>query len=114
MSRWIRFLFAVLIGLSLGLVYGWVISPVEYVDTVPESLRQDYQTDYVLMVAEIFRADGDIATAVGRLSFLGERAPLDIVQHALQFANSAGYSSMDIETLTQLLDALVAWGGEAP
>jgi hypothetical protein len=51
MSRWTRFLIAIAVGLALGLLYGWVLSPVKYVDTTPNTLRADYQTDYVLMVA---------------------------------------------------------------
>jgi len=31
-----------LIGLALGLVYAWKISPVRYVDTDPAALRADF------------------------------------------------------------------------
>ena len=48
-SRWILFIFAILVGAGLGLLYGWVINPVDYVDTTPDTLRIDYKTDYVLM-----------------------------------------------------------------
>ena len=47
MSRWTLPLLALLIGIALGLVYGWIISPVEYVDTTPDTLRADYRADYV-------------------------------------------------------------------
>ena len=57
MPRWLPPLILAIIGIALGLLYGWVIEPVKFVDTTPASLRADYQTDYVLMVAEAYRSD---------------------------------------------------------
>ncbi len=39
MSRWTLFILVLLLGLGLGLVYGWVVNPVSYQDTTLESLR---------------------------------------------------------------------------
>jgi hypothetical protein len=38
--------------MARGLLYGWMVNPVRYVNTTPDTLRADYQLDYVLMVAE--------------------------------------------------------------
>ena len=62
------------VGVSLGLYYGWVISPVQYTDTDPISLRQSYQDDYVLMTAAIYASDGDLAAARARLAPLAAAA----------------------------------------
>ena len=105
-ARWIGFLLSILVGLSLGLLYGWVISPVEYVDVAPSSLRIDYQTDYVLMVAEIFQQERDVDMAAARLTFLGDSPPLERVQAAIAFARQAGYSDMDMHRLEALQEAL--------
>ena len=43
-------LVAALAGLGLGLYFGWVVSPVQYVDTEPSSLQASYKDDYVLMI----------------------------------------------------------------
>ncbi len=72
MSRWIRFFLVIAIGAAGGLFYGWVINPVKYVDTTPDTLRIDYKSDYVLMVAESYGADGDLALAARRLALLGD------------------------------------------
>lgn len=58
------------LGLSLGLFLGWVIWPVSYVDTAPDTLRRDYKEDYVLMVAEAYGADDNLALAQQRLAVL--------------------------------------------
>ena len=63
MSRWFVTLIALALGITLGLVYGWVINPVQYTDVTPDALRIDYRTDYVLMVAEAYRAEQDPALA---------------------------------------------------
>lgn len=106
MARWIRFFFMIAIGFGIGLLYGWVISPVEYVDTVPDSMRGDYKTDYVLMVAEIYQQENDIGKAAERLAFIGDQDPLLTVSNAVQLASQVGYPQPDLELLGILNDAL--------
>ena len=118
MSRWVRFLIVIIIGIALGLLYGWVIDPVEFIDTMPNTLRADYKADYVLMVAEIYGADGDAQMAVRRLTFLGDLSPVDSVENALIFAVDAGYAAQDLRLLRDLTDALAPLsqpaGGDPP
>jgi hypothetical protein len=103
------FLLMVALGAGLGLLYGWVINPVKYVDSTPNNLRVDYQSDYVLMVAEAYNADGDLALAVRRLAILGEKPPLEIVREALIFGSQAPYPEADMQLLTQLASDLQTW-----
>lgn len=109
MSRWTKFLIAVLVGAAAGLFYGWVVNPVEYVDIAPESLRIDYKTDYVLMVAEAYQVDNDLGLAVRRLALLGSAAPTDIVADALNYALQHGYGSQDLSLFQSLGEALLTW-----
>lgn len=111
MSRWVRFFFMIAIGFGIGLLYGWVIDPVDYVDTVPDTLRADYKTDYVLMVAEIYQHDNDIGKAAERLSFLGDEDPQITVSNAIQLASQVGYPPPDLELLGDLYDALQTVSG---
>lgn len=109
MSRWIRFIIAILVGVAAGLLYGWVISPVEYVDTTPDTLRIDYQSDYVLMVAEIYSIEDDLALAVRRLALLGDDSPDEIANRALIFAENQGYIDSDIVLIRTLYADLQTW-----
>ncbi len=106
MSRWTRFFIVLIVGFGLGLLYGWVIDPVEYVDTGPESLRNDFRADYVLMVAEAYQVERDVNLAVGRLTFLGSGTPAEKVEQAMFFAVQSGYSPVDLGILRTLSDAL--------
>jgi len=118
MSRWLRFLIVILLGIALGLIYGWVIDPVDYVDTPPNTLRADYKADYVLMVAEIYGVDRDAEMAVRRLTYLGDPSPVDSVQNAMIFAVDAGYAANDLRLLRDLSDAMAPLaqpaGGSTP
>jgi len=106
MTRWTLFFIVLIIGLGAGLFYGWVINPVTYEDTSLESLRTDYKTDYVLMVAEVYSENQDITWAINRLEVLGGPSPVESVNQALTFASRAGYTLPDLYLLRDLRNAL--------
>jgi hypothetical protein len=108
-QRWLYFILAVLIGVGLGLLYGRVISPVEYVDTTLDTLSPDYRADFVLMTAEIYQADQDIEAAARQIARLGSQPPADIAAGALDYARQIGYHPSDIALLEKLMAALQAW-----
>jgi hypothetical protein len=109
MPRWIKFLLAILLGLAASLLYGWTVSPVEYVNTSPELLRIDYQTDYVLMTAEVYASARDPETAARSLTILSPQPPAFTVSDALAYAQSAGYAPVDIACLQALMSAMQAY-----
>ncbi len=97
-----RLVIGAVIGLAAGMIYGWIINPVEYVDTTPGSLREDYRTDYILMVAEAYAGDGDLDLARVRLAALGPEPPADIVLQAIEFGVENHFVRLDLETLNLL------------
>ena len=105
-KRVILFFVMIAAGLGLGLLYGWIINPVEYVNTAGDSLRADYQADYVLMVAETYAADGNLDRAVQQLRLLGSQPAGQIASEGLSTANALGYAAEDIALLNQLARAL--------
>ncbi len=100
-------------GLALGLIYGWGIRPVEYYDTSPDSLRADYRTDYVLMVAEAYESEGDIDRAIQRLAALGPRPPFETASQALEYGRDHNFPAADLERLAALADDLRAFAPTA-
>jgi hypothetical protein len=105
-SNWIKIFIAMLIGIALGLVYGWVIAPVEYVDVTPNILREDYRADYVLMVAEAHQHEQDPETAARRLAILGSESPAQIVASTLSYAANNSFTENEILLLQDLLTAM--------
>lgn len=59
-----------IVGLILGLVYTWLIDPVELYNTTPALLRTDYRHDWVRMAALGYVADEDMDRAMARLKGL--------------------------------------------
>lgn len=112
-SRWIRFLLVMLLGAAGGLLYGWQLNPVQYVDTTPDTLDSDYKTDYVLMVAEAYSYEGDLDMAARRLALLGDTQPTETVRAAILFAESLGYYDADIELMRNLSADLQLWNPNA-
>jgi len=103
MARWFSFLLVILIGIGLGFLYGLKINPVTFVDLSPEMLSEDYQTDYVLMVAESYQLDQDTSLILQRLAVLGSEPTTDIVRQAIIFAEKIGYTDADIALMRTLL-----------
>ncbi|GAB4580145.1 MAG: hypothetical protein Fur0022_28840 [Anaerolineales bacterium] len=109
MLRWFTFFFSILLGLAGGLYYGWVINPVEYVNTTPDTLRIDYKTDFVLMVAEVYQAENKVENALRRLALLGDETPITLVDQALTYAQANSYGQTDLNLLTELREAIQTW-----
>ena len=84
LARWIRTpLFrngtSFLLGTVFGLVVlGWILWPVQYVDTTPEMLRSDIQLDYLRMAVDSYSVSGDAVLARSRFEALGD-SKLDLL-----------------------------------
>jgi hypothetical protein len=113
MSRLTIFFLVIIVGLAFGLIYGWVISPVQYRNTTPNNLRYDFQTDFVLMVAEVYNSNQDISLAAQRLAQFGSEDPADLVLRSLAYANQLEYSQPDLELIQNLATALQIWNNNS-
>jgi hypothetical protein len=100
--RFVFFTLAILTGIAAGLGDGWAINPVQYTNINPDTLHSDYQTDFVLMVAELYHAEGDLALALARLDYLGSTSPQLSVNHALSHAKALQYANPDLLLMQNL------------
>jgi hypothetical protein len=110
-SLWIFILFALIIGIGIGIAYGWYLDPVEYFDLPPDTLRADFKADYVLMTAEAYRVEQDPGLAARRLAVFGTKSPSAIAADGLVYARANGFSDSDITLIQELVTALQAWSG---
>ena len=58
------------IGLVLGVLYSWVISPVQYIDTDPSSLAAQYKDEYRRVIALAYGANRNLERARERLALM--------------------------------------------
>ncbi len=107
--RVVLFFLAILVGAAAGLYFAWNMNPVKPGESSLTALRQDYRTDYVLMVAEVFQSEGDVPKAMSRLDVLGSETPARLTQQAILAARELNYSSTDVDTLAKLSQALLSW-----
>ncbi len=64
-------MFALIVGIVLGLIYAYAIDPIKFKDADPSFLRADFRQDYLRMTIDSFRVNGDQNLALGRYNLLG-------------------------------------------
>ena len=97
---------AAAVGLVLGFAIGWWIWPVQYTNTAPDVLRQDYRDDYVVMVATAHEVEEDLEQARNRLKLLDPEEPAAPVVELAERLVEVGGSAEDITYLARLARAL--------
>jgi len=100
----------VILGFVVGLLYTWVFSPAEYVDTHPDALRSDYRDAYRAAIASAYAASEDLTRAKARLVLLNEEDPASVLAAQSQRYLAEGFSYEAALALARLSAVL----GEAP
>jgi len=85
----------VVLGIILGILFAWVISPVKYVDTAPESLKDEFN-------ASAYVANGDLVRAKARLELLDEADIYLVVAEQAQQMLAEGGSVEEAQALGKL------------
>jgi hypothetical protein len=97
---------ALLVGLGLGLVYSWVISPPRIVDAAPNDLRSDFKDQYRSAIAAAYEATGNLPRARARLSLLGDADPIEALNAQAQRMRASGEQSGHADQVVALALAL--------
>ena len=107
--RFFFFFLAILIGAGAGLAFGWTMMPPAAPTNAPlASLRTDFKTDLVLMVAEEFQAEPDSMQALTQLDRLDESDPITLLGNSIQYAQGIGYPEEDLKLMQNLLNSIDA------
>lgn len=99
-----------IMGIVLGLIYSWIIAPIEYVDTTPDTLRSDYQDHYRLTISLAFQSTEDLARAQARLELLGDEDYALALAEQAQRHLAEGGTAYEAQALADLAGVL----GQAP
>ncbi len=73
-----------LMGLALGVAYAWLVSPVQYVDNVPQSLAAPYKDEYRRLIALAYASDKNLGRARERLALLETGGSVQILASQAQ------------------------------
>lgn len=113
-GRFLWFLISLAIGIVLGLAAGWAAAPLRAPAGAAQDLQPADKTEYVMMVAEVYVADGDAAAAAQRLELLGASPVLRVAQEAIINATQLGYSQTDLDRMARLAQGLQSLPGAEP
>lgn len=98
------------IGVALGLLYAWVVRPVQYTNTAPDSLRNDYKDQYRAVIGAAYLANGDLVRARARLDLLQDEDLYRMLAEQAQRTLAEGGSPQEARGLGLLAVAL----GQSP
>lgn len=95
-----------ILGILLGIIYSKWIQPVQYTDTSPASLVEDYKDIYRILVASAYEANGDLVRAKARLGLLKDENSYRTVAEQAQNVLADGGSAEEARALGILAVAL--------
>ncbi len=101
-GQMIQITFALIVGLGLGLVYSWFLSPVTYVDASPAILRSDFKDQYRIVIASSYLATQNLDRARARLALLGDVDAVGQLSAQAQRMLASGESFEKARPLAQL------------
>ena len=107
-SLFVQILGGLAIGLALGLLIAWVISPVQYTDTSPSSMRTEFKDQYRVAIAMAFNATGNLERAQARLSLVGDQEILQALISQAERMFATGNQPDDAYEISGLVNALSA------
>jgi len=101
-SQTLQLIFALLIGLGLGLVYSWYFAPVNYENVNPAILRVDFKDQYRVVIAASYASTQNLDRARVRLELLGDVDPVGELSAQAQRMLATGESFEKARQLAQL------------
>jgi len=90
-------LLTLLAGFGLGLVYAWMISPLQVFDSEPAALRADFKDQFRSSIAASYAATGNLPRAQARLALLKDTDPIEALNAQAQrtLANGGSFAQAD-------------------
>lgn len=97
---------ALLAGMAIGLAYTWIIAPIRYVDTSPNTLRSDFKDTFRTAIAASYAATHNLDRARARLALLGDPDPVDALTAQAQRMLASGASFQVVQDVAGLASDL--------
>jgi hypothetical protein len=107
-------LLALVAGIAVGLTYAWVIAPVQYIDTSPNTLRSDFKDYFRTVIAASYTATHNLDRARARLALLGDSDPVEALTAQAQRMLASGASYQVVQDVADLASDLRAGVAAAP
>lgn len=102
---------AMIVGLAGGLLYTWMLDPIESYDSKPDALRAQDKLVYLAIISDLYAYEGDLSRAESRLVELGVEANGLVLAGLIEQYLDGGGQADDVRNLARLAEALGASGG---
>lgn len=99
------------VGLAGGLLYTWVLDPIESYDTTPDALRAEDKLVYLALLGDLYVAEDDLSRAEARLAELDIEADGLVLAGLIEQYLDSGGRPEEVRNLARLAEALGASGG---
>jgi len=99
-------LFALLLGVGMGLGYTWVLYPHPNTDAQPSALRADFKDQYRSLIAASYAGTGNLPRAQARLSLVGDVNAIDALNAQAQRMRASPQSFERADRVAALAAAL--------
>jgi len=107
------FILALLIGLGIGLIHAWVISPLHLTNAQPSLLRADFKDQFRETIAASYASTGNLPRAQARLTLLGDSDIVSALNAQAQRDTATG-QFIDADLLASLAAAIENGGSQPP
>lgn len=104
----------IILGFIIGLAYAWVLAPVEYVNTTPDTLQEQFKQAYILQIAHAYQANGDAARAQARIALFREPNIGGYITGLAQQFLAKGSPVKEVRALSSLAEVALLSPGELP
>ncbi len=108
MRRLLFLLAGLLLGAGAALGIGWGLLPPSTRGLTPADLRHDYRYEYVLLVAEDYAMEHDLARATARLQAVAPQEGKAILGEAMAYHLTHRTTEAQLRALAELARALNA------
>jgi len=95
-----------ILGIGLGILYAWVISPVEFIDTAPASLAPEFKEKYRLLIAQAYDQNKDLGRARQRINLLEGEQPSQALNNQAEQLLASDSASQEALVLKRLASDL--------
>ena len=96
-----------IIGVLLGIIYSWSISPLEYTNTTPDTLRSDFKDEYRYLIALSHKTHGSLERSRARLGLLADTDPAAALGEQAQRMLAANAPMGSVRALADLSEMLL-------
>jgi hypothetical protein len=107
-QKWAWAVVGVVAGLALGLLYAWVISPVEWKDASPSLLSEPYRQEWMRMAIDSYAANRDADLALTRYQALGDQGAASLQGVAAEPGSVGATTIQNFNAVISILE------GESP